>query len=102
MLFLENICTCSIIVWHDKRLLFLLTVFFSHFTRLDLIQAERRLNNVKIMFLPLNNTSMSQPLNQGIIQTQKAYYRRQWLQYVIQEWELRHDPSKSVNVLHAL
>ena len=57
-----------------QKVALLIDGFSAHSTELDLIEAERRLNNVKVMFLPPNTTSMSQPVNQGIIQTWKAYY----------------------------
>ena len=69
----------------EQKMVLLINGFCAHSTGLDLIKAEERLDYVKVMFLPPNITSMSQPLDQSIIQTWKAYYQRQWLQYVIQE-----------------
>lgn len=39
--------------------------------------------NVRIQWLPSNSTSRFQPLDQGIIQNLKVYYRKQWLRYTL-------------------
>lgn len=45
------------------------------------IQTE--LSNVSLLFLPANTTSRLQPLDQGIIQSFKSYYRKKVLSHLI-------------------
>ena len=54
--------------------------------------------NIRICWLPANSTSRFQPLDQGIIQSCKAHYRRHWLQYILQVFESDTDPHKSMNL----
>lgn len=55
-----------------------------------------------MFFLPPNATSVCQPLDQGIIKSWKSQYRREWVQYVVDEAEHDRDASRSVTVLHAI
>jgi len=54
--------------------------------------------NIRIIWLPPNGTSLFQALDQGIIASLKAQYRRQWLQYMLQAYESHLDPIKSMNI----
>ena len=58
--------------------------------------------NVRICWLPPNTTSRFQPLDQGIIQSFKCHYRRQWLQFMLTCFESEQDPLKHVNVYLAI
>lgn len=59
--------------------------------------------NVTIAYLPPNTTCLFQPLDQGIIQTTKAYYKSQLLEYCIPYWtEGTTDPYKLIKYLNAL
>ncbi|CAI5481813.1 unnamed protein product [Closterium sp. Yama58-4] len=44
------------------------------------------LSNTRIVFLPPNTTTFTQPLNQGIIATAKARYRQHWLRAFMALW----------------
>lgn len=56
---------------------------------------ELHLKNVKLIFLPPNTTSVCQPLDQGIIQNFKLYYRNQIIQHILSNM----DSSKSSSEL---
>ncbi len=62
-------------------------------------------SNIKVIWLPPNTTSKLQPLDLGIIQIFKTYYRKLLLKYVlskIDECETGSEVAKSVNVLIAI
>ena len=56
--------------------------------------------NIRIQWLPPNSTSHFQPLDQGIIQNLKVYYRKSWLEFMIQRYENEQDPIKEMNLLY--
>lgn len=58
--------------------------------------------NIRICWLPANSTSRFQPLDQGIIQNVKAYYRQHWLQFIIDTIDSNQDPQKLMNLRLAL
>jgi hypothetical protein len=58
--------------------------------------------NIRICWLPKISTSRSQPLDQGIIQNLKVYYRRQWLRYMLSHYERNLDPLESVTILDCI
>ena len=71
-----------------RKVLLLIDGFSAHKAGIALLQEERiELQNVTILFLPENATSLCQPLDQGIIWTWKAYYQCQWLNFAICEFE---------------
>lgn len=62
------------------------------------------LPNIELLYLPANTTSLSQPLDQGIIQNCKVYYKRDLLNFYFAQLET-DDPSvqiKPINLLQAL
>ena len=66
---------------------------------------ETKYSNIKIIFLPPNTTSRLQPLDLGIIQNFKAFYRKLFLRYIvsrIDECETVSDITKSLNLLTAV
>src|SRR5436189_3042124 len=86
-----------------RKVLLLLDGFSAHQAGLDLLEAQDiKLSNVRVEFLPANTTSICQPLDQGIIRTFKAHYKRRWLQYQLDNYEAGEDPHKKMNVLQAL
>jgi hypothetical protein len=52
----------------------------AHNTALELCPPP---TNIRICWLPANSTSRFQPLDQGIIQSFKCHYRRQWLSFML-------------------
>ncbi|CAI5946678.1 unnamed protein product [Closterium sp. NIES-65] len=46
----------------------------------------RKLNNVRLVYLPPNTTCFTQPLDQGMIAMTKARYRQQWLRAFTGMW----------------
>lgn len=58
--------------------------------------------NIRICWLPKNSTSRYQPLDQGIIQNLKIYYRKQWLRYMLSHYERDLDPLESVTILDCI
>jgi len=58
--------------------------------------------NIRIIWLPANSTSQFQPLDQGVIQNLKVYYRKQWLEFIVNQIEHEIDPYDSVTVLNAI
>lgn len=66
---------------------------------------ELNLKNIKTIYLPPNTTSVCQPLDQGIIQNFKFFYREQILKHVLSKMDnvsAVSNLSKSINVLEAL
>ena len=63
-----------------------------------------KFSNINVVFLPLNTTSVLQPLDFGIIQNFKIHYRKLLIQHVItriEECSTAHEVVKSVSVLLA-
>lgn len=85
----------------DRKILLLLDGFSSHRAGLDLLE-DTDFPNVRVEFLPANTTSICQPLDQGIIRTFKAHYKRRWLQYQLHHYERGEDPHQKMNILQAL
>ena len=54
-------------------------------------------DNVLVLFLPPNVTSVIQPLDQGIIAAFKAHYRKQHVSFIIQELKNKR-PFKDIKV----
>jgi DDE superfamily endonuclease. len=55
-----------------------------------------------IIWLPPNTTSKYQPLDQGIINAWKALWRREWIHYMLCEYDAGRDPVKTIDVLKAI
>ncbi len=64
-----------------------------------------RLSNVQLAWFPPNTTSVTQPMDQGVIHNFKTYYRRQLLQSIIPKIDTCKnvtEVAKSVTVLDAI
>jgi len=63
------------------------------------------LSNIKIHMLPPNTTSVSQPIDQGVIDTFKSYYRKFMLQSLVCKMDSStsvHQLASSITVLDAV
>lgn len=87
-----------------RNVVLLIDSFSAHKLGLSLREAIGGTPNVKVLFLPTNATSICQPLDQGIIQAWKAYYRKDWLQFAVAECmaEPERNPQTTMNVLQAV
>jgi hypothetical protein len=83
----------------NRTVLLAMDNFSAHSSGLELCPPP---SNIRICWLPPNSTSRFQPLDQGIIQNLKAYYRRYWLQYMIECIEQQANPIEAMNVHLAL
>ncbi len=83
-----------------RKVALLIGSFSVHKSGLEIVVIVSRLQNVEVIFLPVNATSFCQPLDQGIIRSWKAHYRRRWVQYMVDEHTHDHDPNKTMDVLH--
>ncbi|KAJ5721893.1 ARS-binding protein 1 [Penicillium malachiteum] len=94
--------------WFDQRMtgrkiVLLMDNFSAHEAAADLIKhSQIPLQNTLIIWLPPNTTSKYQPLDQGIINTWKVYWRREWVRYMLWEYEARRDPLATVDILKAI
>ena len=59
------------------------------------------LSNVKLIFLPPNMISVSQPMDQGVIKCVKAFYRQRLVNLMIKRLEQGQDLTK-ISILRAL
>jgi DDE superfamily endonuclease/Tc5 transposase DNA-binding domain len=78
-----------------RQVLLTMDNFSAHYSAVELCSPP---SNIQICWLPANSTSRFQPLDQGIIQNCKAYYRRHWLQYILQSFETDINPHLSMNL----
>jgi hypothetical protein len=76
--------------------------FSGHELAVQLVGGLQGLSNVRIEWLPPNTTSEWQPMDQGIIASFKLQYRRQWIAFMLREYEAGKNPQKTVNLLKAI
>jgi hypothetical protein len=94
--------------WFDQQMIhrkvvLLMDNFSAHESAVRAINnSSWQLQNTLIIWLPANSTSQFQPLDQGIIRTWKAYWKRQWIRFMLDEFDNGRDPIKSMNVLKVL
>lgn len=86
----------------NRKVLLLMDNFSAHKVAIELIEQHRPFQNILVAWLPPNSTSKTQPLDQGIIASFKAHYRKRWLSYMLDELEQDHQPLKTVNLLKAI
>ncbi|KAJ5549675.1 hypothetical protein N7461_004373 [Penicillium sp. DV-2018c] len=86
----------------NRKVVLLMDNFSVRESAVRAINASWQLQNTSIIWLPANSTSRFQPLDQGIIRTWKAYWKRKWIGFMVDEFDNGQDPIKSMNVLKAL
>ena len=86
----------------DRKVLLLLDNFSGHELGVELVGGKQGLSNVRVEWLPPNTTSHWQPLNQGIIASFKTIYRKEWILYMLRQYEDNKNPNKTVNLLKAI
>ena len=80
--------------YHREKILLLIDGFSAHLAAIELLTERRiQLPYLQIEFLLTNSTSKCQPLDQGIIRTWKAYYRQRWLDYIVDELDVKLGPD---------
>ena len=85
---------------YGRKVILLIDGFSAHKTGIDLHADEIHggLRNTTIIFLPKNATALCQLLDQGIIKAWKSYYRRKWLQYMVDQMDLYENPKISTKI----
>ena len=92
----------NIMAARGRKVLLLMDNFSGHELGVELCGGKTGLSNVEVEWLPPNTTSHWQPLDQGIIASFKLHYRKQWIRYMLREYEAERDPLKTVTLLHAI
>jgi len=92
----------NIMAAQKRHVLLFMDNFSGHELGVQMVGGRDSLSNVKVRWLPPNTTSHWQPLDQGIINSFKLHYRRQWVSYMISEYDKGLDPNKTVTLLHAI
>jgi hypothetical protein len=87
-------------IGRNRRVLLLMDNLTSHLLAVE--QEPPPHENIHIRFLPKNSTSIYQPLDQGIIKNAKVYYKKQWLQFLINHFENGLNPYSEMTLLHAV
>ena len=85
-----------------RKVLLLMDNFSGHELAVQLVGGKTGLSNVRIEWLPPNTTSEWQPMDQGIIASFKLQYRRQWVAFMVREYNADKNPQKTVNLLKAI
>ena len=94
--------------WFDNKManrnvILLMDNFPAHELGVQMIEESNHpLQNTTIICLPPNSTSKYQPLDQGIINTWKTYWRRYWVRFILTEFEEGRTPLMTMNVLQAI
>jgi DDE superfamily endonuclease/Tc5 transposase DNA-binding domain/Fission yeast centromere protein N-terminal domain len=84
----------------DRKVVLLMDKFSAH--EIAVQKVGSKLQNTLVVWLPGSSTSRYHPLDQGIIYTWKAYWKREWLRYMAMEFERAVHPSMTVTILMAI
>lgn len=82
-----------------RQVLLTLDNFSAHISAVEVSPPP---GNIRICWLPANSTSRYQPLDQGIIQNFKAYYKQHWLQFILNSIEQGTGLDSGVNIRLAI
>ena len=85
-----------------RKVLLIMDNFSGHELGVHLVGGLTALSNVRIAWLPPKTTSYWQPMDQGIIVSFKVQYRRQWVAFMLREYEKGRNPNKTVTLLKAI
>jgi hypothetical protein len=83
-----------------RNVILLMDNFSAHESAVDQVNAD--LKHTTIIWLPPNSTTKYQPLDQGIIQAWKALWKREWVRYIIDEFDRGVDPLSTMTILRAV
>jgi DDE superfamily endonuclease/Fission yeast centromere protein N-terminal domain/Tc5 transposase DNA-binding domain len=87
----------------QRKVVLLMDNFSAHEAAVENIQnSSSPLTNTFIIWLPPNSTSKYQPLDQGIIRTWKAYWKRDWVRFILAEYEAGRDALSTVTYIDAI
>lgn len=83
-----------------RNVILLMDNFSAHESAVDEVNAD--LKHTTIIWLPPNSTTKYQPLDQGIIQAWKALWKREWVRYIIDEFDRGVDPLSTMTILRGV
>jgi hypothetical protein len=83
----------------DRNVLLVLDNFSAHIQ--GLAEAPPP-TNIRVQFVPGNSSTIIQPLDKGLLEQFKVYYRLRWLAFMVDCYAKDEDPRKMVNVRYAL
>lgn len=86
-------------IGRQKRALLLMDNFSAHLVALGKAPPP---SNIRVVFFPANATSIYQPLDQGIIQNLKHYYRKSWMYWMIGILDRGIDPRDRMSLNYTL
>ena len=86
-------------IGRQKRALLLMDKFSAHLVVLEKAPSP---SNIRVVFFPANATSIYQPLDQGIIQNLKHYYRKSWMYWMIGMLDRGIDPRERMSLNYTL
>jgi hypothetical protein len=86
-------------IGRQRRVLLLMDNFSAHLMALKKAPPP---SNIRIVFFPANATSIYQPLDQGIIQNLKHYYRKSWMYWMISMLDRGIDPRERMSLNYTL
>jgi hypothetical protein len=85
----------------QRHVLLLMDNFSGHELGVQLVGGQQGLSNVRIEWLPPNTTSFWQPMDQGIIASFKLQYRRQWIAFMLHQYEC-HEYNRAASNAYIL